>query len=66
MFPQIIFDVQKALLVAGRCLCRFGIMLVWRNREAGSIFLNSCPIKRIFGVVRRKNHATTGPAKTLF
>jgi len=38
MFFQDIYDVKKALLVAGRCLCRFGVVLVWRNREAGSFF----------------------------
>jgi hypothetical protein len=65
MFSQNIFDVQKAMLVAGRCLCCFGVMLVWRNGETGSIFLNSCPIKRIFWVVRWKNHATNADQQAL-
>ena len=58
IFFQNIYDVKKVLPIAARCLFCFGVMLVWRNREAGLIFLNSCPIKRIFGVVRWKNRAT--------
>ena len=41
-------------------------MLLWGNREAGLIFLNSCPVIRIFGVVRWKNHATTARQEALF
>ena len=59
IFPQNISHAKKALLVAGWGLCCFSVMLVWRNREAGSFFLNSCLIKSIFGVVRWKNHVTT-------
>ena len=66
MFSQNINDVKKALLVAGRCLCCFGVMVLWRNWEAESFFLNSCLIKSIFGVVRWKNHATTANIQALF
>jgi hypothetical protein len=56
---------KKALVVAGPYLWCFGVMPVWCNMGAGSNFLNSCLIKRIFGVVRWKNHATTAHQQAL-